>query len=52
MDLLHETHILVVPGTGFDWQEQNHFRLVLLPEPHMLADAVEKIGAFLAHYHQ
>lgn len=52
MDLLHETHILVVPGTGFDWQEQNHFRLVLLPEPHMLADAVAKIGAFLAHYHQ
>ena len=31
-DLLHETNILLVPGSGFDWHRPDHFRLVMLPQ--------------------
>ena len=51
-DLLHEKHILLVAGSGFDWPEPDHFRLVLLPEAHELKKAVEDIGDFLSTYHQ
>ena len=52
LDLLHEKHILIVAGSGFDWPEPDHFRLVLLPEAHELKKAVEDIGDFLSTYHQ
>ena len=32
MDLLHEKHILIVPASGFDWDGNDHFRIVMLPE--------------------
>lgn len=52
LDLLHEKHILIVAGSGFDWAEPDHFRLVLLPEANELKKAVEEIGDFLSTYHQ
>ncbi len=51
-DLLDAAHILVVPGSGFDWPDPDHFRLVLLPEPDRLRDAMRRLGAFLDGYHQ
>lgn len=51
-DLLLSTHILIVPGSGFDWQTPDHFRIVLLPEAEVLRDAMKKIGAFLDGYKQ
>ena len=51
-DLLRATNILVVPGSGFDWQEPDHFRLVLLPEPDQLRDAMLRMGNFLESYRQ
>lgn len=51
-DLLRATHILVVPGSGFEWHEPNHFRLVMLPEAHELRDAMQRLGNFLDGYHQ
>ena len=51
-DLLRATHILVVPGSGFDWPEPDHMRLVLLPEPDVLRDAMRRVGEFLDGYHQ
>ena len=51
-DLLRATNILVVPGSGFDWQEPDHFRLVLLPEAHQLRDAMTRLGNFLETYRQ
>ena len=51
-DLLRETHILVVPGSGFDWPEPDHFRLVLLPEPEELRQAMLRLGSFLDGYRQ
>ncbi len=51
-DLLVAEHVLVVQGTGFNWPTPDHFRIVTLPEPRVLADAVERIGNFLASYRQ
>ena len=47
LDLLHEKHILIVPGSGFEYTDQAHFRVVMLPEPDALAKAISDIGDFL-----
>ena len=51
-DLLRATNILVVPGSGFDWAEPDHFRLVMLPEAEQLRAAMIRMGKFLDGYHQ
>ena len=51
-DLLRGTNILVVPGSGFEWQEPDHFRLVMLPEPDQLREAMGRMGRFLDGYRQ
>lgn len=51
-DLLDATGILLVPGSGFDWQQPDHFRIVMLPEADVLTDAVKRMGAFLDGYRQ
>lgn len=52
MDVLHATHVLFVPGSGFDWAEPDHFRLVMLPQPEVMAKAMGDIGKFLETYQQ
>ena len=51
-DLLHATNILIVPGSGFDWAEPDHFRIVMLPEANVLREAMIKLGNFLDGYKQ
>lgn len=51
-DLLDATGILIVPGSGFDWQKPDHFRIVMLPETEVLTDAVRSMGTFLDGYRQ
>ncbi len=51
-DLLHATNILIVPGSGFDWREPDHFRIVMLPEADVLKDAILRLGEFLDVYRQ
>ena len=51
-DLLEATHILVVPGSGFDWAEPDHFRLVMLPQAQVMGDAMKRMGQFLEGYRQ
>ena len=51
-DLLNATNILVVPGSGFDWAEPDHFRLVMLPQPEVLSEAMGRMGRFLEGYYQ
>jgi alanine-synthesizing transaminase len=51
-DLLLAEHILLVPGTGFNWPTPDHLRLVTLPEARIIAEAVERMGNFLASYRQ
>ena len=49
-DILRQAHILVVPGSGFDWPQPDHLRLVMLPEAAQLKAALGKLGQFLANY--
>ena len=51
-DLLRATNILVVPGSGFDWPDPDHLRLVMLPQPEVLRDAMTRFGEFLDTYQQ
>ena len=51
-DLLQGTNILVVPGSGFDWPEPDHLRLVMLPQPEQLREAMMRFGNFLDGYQQ
>lgn len=52
LDVLHGTHVLFIPGSGFDWKEPDHFRLVMLPEPEQIHAAILDIGKFLETYQQ
>ncbi|MFF1874694.1 pyridoxal phosphate-dependent aminotransferase [Streptomyces sp. CB03911] len=52
LDLLRSQRILLVQGTGFNWPEPNHFRLVTLPRAEEITDAVTRIGEFLSGYTQ
>ncbi|QKW21347.1 pyridoxal phosphate-dependent aminotransferase [Kitasatospora sp. NA04385] len=52
LDLLRSQRILIVQGTGFNWPDPDHFRLVTLPRPEDITDAVTRIGDFLAGYAQ
>lgn len=52
IDLLREKHLLLVQGTGFNWKQPDHFRIVFLPDKETLADAITRLGAFLEHYRQ
>jgi len=51
-DLLREQHLLLVHGTGFNWKEPDHFRIVFLPDKDTLADAMRRLGVFLGKYKQ
>ena len=46
LDLLHETHVLMVPGSGFEWDAPDHFRIVMLPRPEEITAAFARIGEF------
>ncbi len=50
MRFLHEKHILVIPGDGFDWTEDLRFRIVMLPEPEVLTKAMDDLKHFLSHH--
>jgi alanine-synthesizing transaminase len=52
MDLLRSQHLLLVHGTGFNWKEPDHFRIVFLPDKETLTDAVKRLGKFLETYTQ
>lgn len=52
LDLLQQQKVLIVQGSGFNMPDTQHFRLVFLPREDDLADAVERIGAFLRNYEQ
>ncbi|HYK00018.1 MAG TPA: pyridoxal phosphate-dependent aminotransferase [Burkholderiaceae bacterium] len=49
-ELLAEEKVLIVQGTGFNWPRPDHFRLVFLPNPDDLTEAIGRISRFLDHY--
>lgn len=46
-DLLHATKILVIPGSGFEWDKPDHLRIVMLPKADELKTAMEKFADYL-----
>jgi alanine-synthesizing transaminase len=48
LDLLREQNLLVVQGTGFNWPDPDHLRLVTLPHVDDLRDAIGRLATFLA----
>lgn len=52
LDVLHNTQVLFVAGSGFDWPEQDHFRIVMLPTPEEISAAFDRIRKFLETYRQ
>ena len=51
-DLLLEKRVLLVQGTGFNWPNPDHFRLVFLPPKEELKKAIKRIASFLSEYKQ
>jgi alanine-synthesizing transaminase len=49
-ELLIEAKVLVVQGTGFNWFQPDHFRVVFLPNTDDLIDAFGRIARFLDGY--
>jgi len=49
-DLLQEERVLLVQGTGFNWPNTDHFRLVFLPYEDELREAISRIARFLENY--
>lgn len=52
LDFLHEHHILMVHGGGFNWQQPDHFRVVYLPKVDELAEMTTSMRTFLSTYQQ
>jgi alanine-synthesizing transaminase len=52
LDFLRSEKIMLVHGTGFNWTEPDHFRIVFLPRKDELLDAFGKLRRFLSGYRQ
>jgi alanine-synthesizing transaminase len=50
LELLQEERVLLVQGTGFNWVEPDHFRVVFLPNTDDLTDALGRVANFLENY--
>ena len=47
LQLLEETKVMLVQGTGFNWPEPDHFRIVFLPHEDDLREAIGRVARFL-----
>ena len=50
LDLLERKHVLVAPGSSFNVPYRDHFRVTLLPDAELMAEAAERIDERLAAY--
>jgi alanine-synthesizing transaminase len=50
LELLRETRVMLVQGTGFNWPQPDHFRIVFLPHENDLREAISRIAKFLEGY--
>jgi len=47
LEMLQETKVMLVQGTGFNWSEPDHFRIVFLPHLDDLREAIARMAKFL-----
>ena len=50
MEVLRETRVMLVQGTGFNWPTPDHFRIVFLPHEDDLREAIGRLAGFLERY--
>ncbi len=50
LELLQEERLLLTHGTGFNWAQPDHFRLVFLPHEDELTEAIGRLSRFLDGY--
>ena len=50
LELLEAEKVLLVQGTGFNWPQPDHFRVVFLPGRDELAEAITRLARFLDMY--
>ncbi|MGD9522013.1 MAG: hypothetical protein AB7V67_08840, partial [Tepidiphilus sp.] len=50
LQLLEEEKVLLVQGTGFNWPQPDHFRMVFLPHVDDLHESIGRIERFLERY--
>lgn len=50
LELLEEERVLLVQGTGFNWAQPDHVRVVFLPNTDDLDEVMQRIARFLDRY--
>jgi alanine-synthesizing transaminase len=50
LDFLREERVLLVQGSGFNWPNPDHLRIVTLPHAADLTEAIGRLGAFLQRW--
>ena len=50
MELLKQTRVMLVQGSGFNYSDNQHFRMVFLPHEDDLREAIGRIAKFLDAY--
>ena len=50
LEVLQETRVMLVQGTGFNWPVPDHFRIVFLPHEDDLREAIGRLAKFLENY--
>jgi len=50
LELLQETRVMLVQGSGFNWAQPDHFRIVFLPHEDDLREAIGRVAKFLEMY--
>jgi alanine-synthesizing transaminase len=52
MQVLRETRVMLVQGSGFNFPDHQHFRIVFLPHEDDLREAINRLARFLEQYRQ
>ena len=52
LDFLRKKRVLIVSGSGFNWNAPDHFRIVYLPRLEELKKATDRLRDFLRTYRQ
>ncbi|MDT0138799.1 pyridoxal phosphate-dependent aminotransferase [Acidovorax sp. PRC11] len=50
MEVLRATRVMLVQGSGFNYPDQQHFRIVFLPHEDDLREAIGRLAGFLEQY--
>ncbi len=50
LEMLQDTKVMLVQGTGFNWPNPDHFRVVFLPHEDELREAISRMARFLENY--